>query len=187
MGFHPGVMVPRQLQPLAFSAVIAELTATVCHVGVYSRHGWSMHTAPWAGGVQCREGGILVTVPSATDPHMGPHLSPFPLCSTPPLQVNITGLHAMVSAQVAKGVKVLLVGSSGQVRAAAEQLQNDADSELTKNTIDLFTPDPSAAPYRFSRKTMMIVGIGPQEFQVLHPLPAAGEEREGLLPSVGGG
>ena len=58
------------------------------------------------------------------------------------------------------------MGATGQVRAAVQQLQSDVDTELRTYPMDLFLPDPTAFPYRFARKNMMILGVVAQQSQV---------------------
>ena len=79
------------------------------------------------------------------------------------------GLHALVMNHVARGVRVLLAGTVGQVRAADDGISASVDTQLVKHSMDLFVPSNEFPPYKFARKSIMILGQGQITYQVCCP------------------
>lgn len=79
------------------------------------------------------------------------------------------GLHSLIMAHISKGVKVLLCGTAGEVRAAAEQIATGVDAPVTKFKMDAFFPSEEHRPYRFGRREYMIMGLRQPSYQVRAP------------------
>ena len=79
------------------------------------------------------------------------------------------GLHGLLMSHLKKGVRLMMVGTQGDVRAAADGLSNAIDQPLTRHAIDVYYPSAEHPPFRFGRRTVMLLGTGQVHYQV-YPL-----------------